>query len=119
MRATGAGDTAAATCPDEVLLDRARAGSRSAFAELCERHLPQVRRYAAGLFGGSPAAKEVADGLVAEAVAATWYRLAAGAGPRDRFAAHLCLVIRSRERAERRLRGLPGTAASGPAEFVA
>jgi RNA polymerase sigma factor (sigma-70 family) len=88
---------------DAELIVAVRAGDRSAYGALYERHLAAARAHARRL---TPSAAD-ADDLVADAFAWVFSALRAGHGPRETFRAYLLTTVRNglyqRARGSRRL----------------
>jgi RNA polymerase sigma factor (sigma-70 family) len=72
-----------------AVIERARDGDDTAFAELYARHVHTVRGYARRLADHEHAAED----LTAEAFTRTWEQLRAGAGPRTAFMAYVRAIV--------------------------
>jgi RNA polymerase sigma factor (sigma-70 family) len=86
---------------DQELLIRLRAGDRSAFARLYERHAPAAHRYARRLAPGQ------ADDVVSEALTATLEAIDRGYGPSDDLRPYLFTAVRRQAARARRRREQP------------
>jgi RNA polymerase sigma factor (sigma-70 family) len=76
---------------DESLVDAARAGDRTAFAELYLRYYQLAHRFACRLLGTTDGAED----LVAEAFAKVLDRLLVGGGPTTAFHSYLLTTVRT------------------------
>lgn len=90
---------------DDVLLERARGGDRTAFGELWTRY----HRLAISV--ASPLAYSETEDIVSDSFSAIWTQLQSGRGPREHFRAYLLatvrnLAARSHKRATRVLTGV-------------
>jgi RNA polymerase sigma factor (sigma-70 family) len=90
-------------CTDAELIAAVRAGDRTAYAQLYERHEAAARRTARQL----NASRHDVDDLVAEAFARVFDMLSSGRGPDSAFRAYLLTAVRNgryeRARRDRRL----------------